>query len=473
MMAPPIHPSQRRSACELCRRHKSKCQRIHRNDVKCARCMMLDAECIAGQQKKVGRPKHAATSARDAPTDPEFESRPTANAAFRRKEPDLLSQQSHPLPHGRSQECPSFSYSHGQLGSSNTSSPAPAPSAVAAAEDFFVPAMIWSTSGTQTSYQRSLTWNMARDNHESPLADFDSSINFTSSDDPLPEPAINRIYPTPATLAMAGQENPPGDIASTDAMVKLSKIDLDLHIRLAATEKNRTVIKLNSFILPEGPLFIENYTLAEFILKTSEDFLQILTRLCSSQSLVALSLQSYQGTSNNAASTSSSILSYPAPQPLLAPLALAITSIFTQLISLYEVVLEHLITGIERLSTEPLTPFASIKFQGLPLNKPCTQGMIFSNTIVELLEEMEGALGINKIPRNGKTGLLSSRQIDVLWSELDGRVGITPREDTMKPAHVKQLFRKAAVILHEFSMRTETAMLVGSTTSRASWGGSL
>ncbi|KAF5857763.1 hypothetical protein ETB97_005294 [Aspergillus alliaceus] len=158
---------------------------------------------------------------------------------------------------------------------------------------------------------------------------------------------------------MAGQESPPGNIPSTDAMVKLSKINLDLHIQLVATEMNRTILDLNSFIYREGPLSIQNYTLAEFMLKTS-------------QKPVTHPLQSYQGTSHNLTPISSVTYPYTATQPLLAPPALTITSIFTQLISLYEVLLEYLTTRIERLSTESLTSISGVIFGGSPQEKPCT-----------------------------------------------------------------------------------------------------
>ncbi|KAL4985927.1 hypothetical protein BDW68DRAFT_198490 [Aspergillus falconensis] len=425
----PVHPSQRRVACDLCRRHKSKCQRIQRNDPKCSRCMVLDAECVAGQQRKVGRPKHSAISAREAHQGPGSMSRPTANTAFRKKAPGRQSRQSHLLAHGQSpdSECPAYN-------------PAPKRSAVTAAESCSVPTMTRPASGTETIHQRSFNLNIPYDYHESPLANIDSSIDLTTSDD-----HANRIYRDPSTLAMAGQERLRGDIANTEAIVNLSKVNLDLHIRLAAAEMNRTILDLNSLIYREGPLFIQNYTLAEFVLKTSEDFSQILTRLCASQTPCP---------SHNLTPTSSLAFSYVPTKQLPAPLALTITSIFTQLISLYEVFLDHLIARIERLSTEPVEPIPNVKFKGLLRpDQPCVQGMIFSNLVVELLEEIEGSLGINKMPLQREIGLLSARQVDVLWSELEGRVGITSRDGAMKPADVKQLFRKAAIILHQFSLR--------------------
>jgi hypothetical protein len=141
---------------------------------------------------------------------------------------------------------------------------------------------------------------------------------------------------------------------------------------------------------------------------------------------------------------------------LPAPLALIITSIFAQLISLYEFILDHLITRIERLPSDPLTPIRTVKFRGLlQPDKPCVQGMIFSNVIVAFLEEMEIALGINEMRDCGGICLLSARQADVLWSEMEGRVGIISRDagGAMRPADVKQLFRKAATVLCEYSLR--------------------
>ncbi|KAL4861591.1 hypothetical protein BDV12DRAFT_180013 [Aspergillus spectabilis] len=411
----PVHPSQRRVACEPCRRHKSKCQRIHRTDPKCSRCIIHGAECVAGQQKKVGRPKHVVGSAR---------------GAFRRKAPDRHSQLP---PQGQVKDSGCLAYNLN-----------PPPIDVAAAEGCSVPA-IWSTPGTETIQQAPMMPSISTfDDHEFPMVDFDSGSNLATSDIHSPDPNGNRIDLAPPTLEVTGYESPRGDIATTDAITKLFQINLDLHIRLAAAEKYRTTLDLNTIVYPQGPLFIEDYTLAEFVLKASEDFSQILTHLCVSQ----LSRPSHNP-------TRSSFPSLPA-RPLSAPLALTITSILTQLISLYEFILDHLITRIERLPTDPLTPIRTVKFKGLlQPDKPCVQGMIFSNAIVALLEEMEIALGINEMRDHRTSCLLSARQADVLLSELNGRVGVTSNNggEAMRPADVKQLFQKAATVLCEYSLR--------------------
>ncbi|KAL3488162.1 hypothetical protein BJX62DRAFT_240310 [Aspergillus germanicus] len=429
----PVHPSQRRVACELCRRHKSKCQRIHRNDPKCSRCMILGAECLAGQQKKVGRPKHLAGTARGAPRDPGFMSGPDANTAFRKRGHDQHQERDELLSPGLAQgsECLEYNLN-------------PPPVAVAAADGCSVP-RIWPAPGIETIQQAPMIPIISTfGGDEFPMVDFDSASNLATSNIHSPELDANPPYRTARTLERTKYESSPGDSASTGAIAKLSQINLDLHIRLAAAEKYRAMLDLNTIVYPEGPLFIEDYTLAEFVLKASEDFSQILTRLCAAQG----SRPSHTLTTSSSPSVSAN--------PLPAPLALTITSIFLQVMSLYEFVLDHLITRIERLPNDPLVPIRTIKFKGLlQPDKPCVQGMIFSNAIVALLEEMEVALGTKEMRDRGGICLLSARQADVLSSELEGRVGVISRDGggAMRPADVKQLFRKAATVLCEYSLR--------------------
>ncbi|QKX55111.1 uncharacterized protein TRUGW13939_02203 [Talaromyces rugulosus] len=450
-----VHPSQRRFACDLCRRHKSKCHRIRRNDPKCSRCMALGTECATGQQQRVGRPKQAAADAHDAAKGPVFKSRSTVKRP-RTKTPGWHSQKSLLMPHGWSQESPSFPDAYHKPASSSTTSsaswPVPTPSRYTATEHECDPKMIRSTIGMDSIRRTSSTWNTAPGLHHGfSLSDFDSRFNFTITDAHPPDSAANSIYCDPVDLAMPEKE-PEANNEGSHALAKLSKINIDLHIRVAAAEMNRTSLDLNSLIYRDSPLFINNHTLAEFILKASEDFVQILTRLCGSQRPASQSLQIQQQSCHDLTSTFLLAFPYAATQPLLAPLMLTIISIFTQLISLYEVLLEHLTTRIERLDVDPITTLPGITFGGVSLEKPCVQGMLFSNAMVQLLERMECALGICEMPEGGKVGLLSARQIDVLWSEIRGRVGITPREGALQPAHVKKLFGKVAGIFHQISL---------------------
>ncbi|PKX88337.1 Zn(II)2Cys6 transcription factor domain-containing protein [Aspergillus novofumigatus IBT 16806] len=445
MGATSIHPSQRRFSCEPCRKHKSRCTRMQENAAKCTRCMVLGAECTIGQQGKVGRPKRAAVSALGAPKKPGLKSRPSIKTSPSK----IFEPQSQLNSYGKSQETPSFLEVYDRPGVSRIVSPAampiPAPSRVTAADDAFFLAPTRSTAGMPSFYHDSLTGNVGHTfDRDFLLPDFDSTLDFTNTGVHLLDPAAISINCAPDTLTILGRVNAAGDIDNSDAISKLSKINIDLHIRITATERNKAILDLNSILYRESPLFIHNYTLAEFMLNTSEEFLQILKRLCSSQNPFPLPLQSPIGNRHNPTSTFSLTYPFAAAQPLLAPLSLTITSIFSQLISLYELLLEHLTARIARLAIDPIATIPGITFGGLPLENPCIQGLLFCNLTVHRLEGMERALGISETPEG----------IDVLWSELDERIGITPCSGAMRPARVKRLLGKVAIIFKKLSLST-------------------
>ncbi|KAJ8100199.1 hypothetical protein POJ06DRAFT_180724, partial [Lipomyces tetrasporus] len=278
--------------------------------------------------------------------------------------------------------------------------------------------------------------------------------------------AANSIYFAPIDkVAIPGPETADG-IDTSDAIFKLSNMNLDLHIRVAAAEMNKATLDFNSIIYQQSALYIDNFTLAEFMLKTSQDFLLILTRLLSSRpsrgllcasraaktpfsKLLSLSSQSHQNNHHNLSSISSSSYPIAAWEPLSAPLSLTVTSIFTQLVSLYELILHYIAARVERIATDPIAPIPGLTFGGLPLENSCTQGMLFSEVIVHLLERIERALGIVSVPDGGEVGLLSVRQIEVLWSELDGRRAIIPGHAIMGPAKLRRLFGKVAFIFKQ------------------------
>ncbi|KAB8221448.1 hypothetical protein BDV33DRAFT_190431 [Aspergillus novoparasiticus] len=323
----------------------------------------------------------------------------------------------------------------------------------------------WPTVGIVQIHRSALTWRFTDiiiDDSDFPLANFDST--FGSSLDK----AANKIPHASAPTVIPGLEDAVDGIETSDALGKLSKINLELHVRVAAAEMNKTTLDFNSLIYQNSPLCIDNYTLAVFTLKASQEFVQILTRLLNSRQChglpstsqkpvslypepMMLPLQSHQDNVLNSTSASSPPFFSAASQPLLAPLALTIISIFTQLITVYGLFLEHLSTRIERLSTDPITPIPGIIFGGVPLETPCMQGMLFFNGVLHLLETMEQALGISE-REGGTVGLLSDRQVEVLWSELDGGLVITPGGGTMRPADVRKLLGRMAMILNHFSL---------------------
>ncbi|KAH6988867.1 hypothetical protein BKA56DRAFT_574772 [Ilyonectria sp. MPI-CAGE-AT-0026] len=139
-------------------------------------------------------------------------------------------------------------------------------------------------------------------------------------------------------------------------------------------------------------------------------------------------------------------------EPLSAPLALISTSIFTQLVSLFELILEYMTTRVGQITTDPIVAVPNLYIGGLSLDNPCTQGMLFSEVIVDLLKKIERSLGIIEVSDGGEVGLLSARQAQVLWSELDGRRAIIPGHAVMRPAHLRTLFGKLAGFFRQLAL---------------------
>lgn len=463
-----VHPTQRRFSCRVCRKHKSRCRRLHPDDAKCARCMLLGVECTGEQQKKVGRPRRAAASAGGSPQTPD---KPGSTLRI----PPITRAEGHDRPKHPGIAHSASSEGRDQPVLSRVIPPAATsvPVLPTAADGVFITAPTGPPLGMGSLDQEQIPWESSNLYQIFSLSNPDSDLGITASlDTPVMTslPVEGPYYTPPAdSLAIPGPGRAPASgLSTSDAVAKLSKINLDLHIRVAAAE--RAVLDLNSFIYQEGPLYIDDSTAAEFVLRASQEFLLILTRLLGSRhaymhglfhapqaaetispELSQLSPESFQANHRNPTSTPSS---YPAAasEPLLAPLALTITSVFTQLISLYELLLAHLTARIERMATDPIASLPGLTFGGLPVAEPCVQGMLFSEVAVHLLERIERALGVGKVSESSEVGLLSSRQIDVLWSELDGGLGIVPGHGAMRPANVRKVFGKVGFTLKQFSL---------------------
>ncbi|KAM0327217.1 hypothetical protein ACHAQA_006351 [Verticillium albo-atrum] len=246
-------------------------------------------------------------------------------------------------------------------------------------------------------------------------------------------------------------------------------MNLDLHVRVSAAESNKANLDFNGLIYQDSPLYIDNITLADFILRTSHEVHLTLTRLRGVRTYRGL-LEAPPKTDTILAgvmplspqsspdetyyySTASSPSPYPAAaqEPLLPPLALTITSIYTQLITLYELILEHLATRIERIGTEPIAPVPGLTVGGMPLVKPCAQGLLFAEVIIKILERLEKSLGIGELAEGDSPGLLSARQISVLWSELDEGSGVMPGQGMLRPAQLRKSFERVAAIFKHLS----------------------
>lgn len=275
----------------------------------------------------------------------------------------------------------------------------------------------------------------------------------------------------PASLVIPELGAPMGSIDLSDALSKLSKLNNDLHIRMVAIESHRSVMTLNSILFREGPLFIDNFTLGEFTMRSTQEVFQVLSRLLNNRQchvplngahkldIVNLSgldgqfssPHPYGGGHNGHGQGPNPNLASPFPsaslQPLLAPLALTITAVFTQLISLYEVSLKHMILWLENIAATPLRPILGLQIGEASPQDLCARGIRFSNASLNFLERIEQILGLTGRPEWGGPGLLSIQQIDLLWSVLDGGEGIAPGDGFMRPVYVKRSLRKALSVL--------------------------
>lgn len=498
-----VHPSQRRLSCETCRKHKSRCHRLYPNDPKCTRCIILDVQCTTGQQKKVGRPRRVAGSGSEATRD-STASRPSINNLPAAHVEDTSS---HPA---------AFLEATNELSWKNMSSWAPTPVSILVTTPYDeFSAETWPSVGMdplelplQTAAEGAVSWdapNYPVESGSSSTTTTNSALGMTTplthsfhapltevtasspADSISTEANVLRL-PAPTQAAVDG-------IAASEAIAKLSKINLDLHLRMAAAESNRAVLNFNDIIHRGRCLCIDNFTLAEFLLGTSQRFLLILTRLRANRSTYGLlcatqrtrsttcypelfpmssqmdvfaqdrlsepsgfsqpSVSQHQSNPTSSQYNSSSVpASYhvAASELLLAPIALTITSIFIQLIYLHELTLTHMTARIEVIDTDPIPPIPGLTFGGLPIAEPCTQGILFSEVVVHLLERIEQALGIGVVPEGGGAGLLSPRQIDVLWSEFDERVGSIRGRGMMRPANMRASFKNVGKMLKQLSL---------------------
>ncbi|KAH7126150.1 hypothetical protein EDB81DRAFT_810481 [Dactylonectria macrodidyma] len=449
----PVHPSQRRLSCEACRKAKARCQRLNRNDAKCARCTMLAVECATGQQRNPGRPRRIAAQIGRSST----------------AEHTPVHRSCQPTPHSMPRANASQWGEGIHLDWDSIMSPATTPvqGSVPSADDALDVTPTWPIFGTNSFDQYSPPW--------------DTSFGFGQTDSLFnPDSALTITMPTPYSL-----ETPPKTVSTTEncldtltitrpemlegfnssnALFDLSKINLQLHIRVAAAEMNKDTLDFNSVIYQQGALYIDSLTLAEFMVKTSQDFLLILTGLLSnrpSHGLLCASPMAETPFSKSLAPPSElqqnnhrnlSSISVSSPESLSAPLALTVTSIFTQLVSLFEMILEYMTTRVGRIATDPIVAVPNLTFGGLSLENPCTQGMLFSEVIVDLIKKIERALGIVATSEGGEVGLLSARQVQVLWGELDGRRAIIPGHAVMRPANLRRLFGKLAGVFRQLSL---------------------
>ncbi|KAF5005413.1 hypothetical protein FDECE_8134 [Fusarium decemcellulare] len=424
-MGATVHPAQRRFSCETCRKQKARCHRPNPNEPRCLRCILLDVECTSGQQKRVGRPRRAAQSAKSTAQ--------TGNGPQSgTNDPDITTTEDLSSPHANEPPVASLPMDVAdELSWSSLFQPTliPIPMLDRTPDPF--------PQETQAGAGIDMLSNLplpASGTQDRPMGDYNDSYDNNS-------PTINPAFGIPTPNSNSAHGSPPGlatpssdtydrtqtgtkpqsvqpvtiGISASEAMVSLSNINIALQLRVNAVETNRATIDFNSITYKDSPLFIGNTTFAGFLMASSQKFLLILLRLKISSASVRqpstfirhglLSLPppmddsatygypsplsdplryldpQYHSDNQHDLSSSSSLHTSAASEPLLAPLSLLITSIFVQLISLYELTLDHLTTRIDRIAIDPIAPIPDLTFGGLPITEPCTQGLLFAESL--------------------------------------------------------------------------------------------
>jgi len=465
-----VHPSQRRFACEVCKKDKAKCQRIQHTDLKCSRCTMLGVSCDPGRQKKVGRPRrsehvsvHKVLKSTGKSCDKNFKE---ANKAYRQQP---FQQQRIISPHGSHvKRSPTLVASQARTPTDESSSirrptqltPLTKPASwdvsswtpndllhvdadygMSTADRYFTTIMTplysspddtsdcepeWPDIATipTTTQASSLAW----------LPPSDDGTRYSRSKatgamyfDTRLRTVVNEL--SPLHCATANHSELP-DIVDT-----LSSIRHGMELRRAVIRRHKSALSLDTLIYRHSPLFIDNFTLSEFLISASQDFLHVLNRLQASRKWKV---------STSIRTTAASL------EHLPHALAFIISSIFSQLISFYELFLEHLTSRIEHISTHPVVPIPGFTLNGKPLTRPCDQGLLFCDIVFGLLEKLENVLGF-EVEAEGQ-GLLSTEQVNDLWSQMDGSNGLASGHGIMRPADVKALFRKMAGVFERLSL---------------------
>jgi hypothetical protein len=214
------------------------------------------------------------------------------------------------------------------------------------------------------------------------------------------------------------------------AMVRLLSIVYGLRLRSTMVQVNRLDMNLSLIIHRKGPLFIGGYSLAEYVMVSTQELTHSIS------SLVTQSLSTRR----------------PDDQ-ISACLVLTITDVYCRLLSFFEMFLEHLTDRAERYASDPVIPIPGLTYNGIVLTGPCSQGALFSSTTYHLLGKLEDVLGLGEM--SGGNGLLSTTQIDLLCSKLDGSDDLIQSRGIMRPADVRKLFAQVATVLERLAVNEQ------------------
>jgi hypothetical protein len=490
-----VHPSQRRISCELCRRSKIKCQRMRPDDPKCVRCTLANVDCHTGQQKKVGRPKRKAFTSASAPEhSPAIERR---KSSTNQRSREISSNEDAAVQHvpeiSETYEVPRQVYEEvvGVPRHYPRSQPAASafiptmpglellswPSAMSDDDchDSLLPrassSHILKETSSDTSWDVNAVYSSACSWDRLPLGsihnptlvlpdlmdqilshnslpwigpEFRMASNPTSKyplakkrNRPLPfgigkPPAYfiheNQFSSTPTNVSL---RNITSD--SSDAMARLIGIIHGLQFRSIMVRSNKSRLDLSLLVHRQGPLFIGNYSLVEYIMTSTEQLVKVVASLL-----------------NPLASTCT-------PEGNVPDfLVSTIIDVYSHLLSFYQIFLEHLTFRAENTARIPVIPIPGLKFNDVVVTRSATQGTLICSSIFYLLGRVEKVLGLERTA-TGK-GLLSMGQIDMLFQRLDGSDDLAQTRGIMRPADVKKLYLQVTTILEQLALTEQWAV---------------
>lgn len=396
---------------------------------------MLGVECEIGQPKVPGRPRRKQAGKGSPPTVQQF---PVGKPVS----PSTVAQNA------------AFVDDWSPFDWTGMLSPKQSPPQVSATAIQDGMAASWGMGFTDIFDQSTTSWGTSSD-LEYTYTDLDTITNIY----PIGTSPNSITYETFFPLTNCLTTHHPRKTDPGEFISDLSTINLGLHVRLEAMKKTKASLNFDLMIYQHGPLFIDNITLAEYIITVAQKFQFILTKLYDIRYCPELLRDSQPMELICPCHLSSDLrqhpknlfdVSLPQPtvtsEPLPTPIALMITSIFIQLITIYELILDNIATRVERIAVDPIEPVPGFIVCGRPLERPCTQGMIFCEVSVSLIENIERVLGVGRGAEGKEVGLLSPRQVDVLGNELDERRRVIPDHAMMTPAMLRKLLGKVADI---------------------------
>jgi hypothetical protein len=214
------------------------------------------------------------------------------------------------------------------------------------------------------------------------------------------------------------------------AMFRLLGIIYGFQLRTTMIQNNRSRINLNLLINRQGPLSVGTLSLADYVMASAEELIQIVTIL----------LNNLWATDRLDAQLSAGFIS-------------TIMDIYSRLLSFFQLFLEHLTDSVERAGTDPVIPIAGLTFNNTVVSGPCSQGLLFTSTIFNLLEQLENAFGLGSMPESNS--LLSADQIDMLCNKLDKSADLAQNEGIMRPADLRKLYAQAISVLERLSVHEQ------------------